>query len=290
MIQPFFILGNPRSGTSLIRVVLNNHKNIVVPPECGFMQWLYDEYKNWSIENGSHDSVKNFTKALVKTKKFETWNLDEHEITNYLLKAKPSNYSELCESVYRFYGKKLKSEVQSWGDKNNYYIHHLRLLNKIFPNAKYIHLIRDGRDVASSYIDLTKISVEKKYKPSLPSNIKEIAEEWEENNNKISAFLNEVPENRKICIKFEKFVINPSIVLKKLCLFLNINYDACALNYYKEENRLFGEPAELMEWKKKTLQKPSKDVIGRYKSCLSKREVELFEEKAKKSLIKYDYL
>jgi len=49
IINPIFIIGNPRLGTSLLRVILNAHPNLVIPPECGFAMWLYPQFKNIRI-------------------------------------------------------------------------------------------------------------------------------------------------------------------------------------------------------------------------------------------------
>ena len=53
---PFFILGNPRSGTTLLRLMLNNHPSVAVPMECGFAVWLHDSYKG----------IRTFDLALVQ--------------------------------------------------------------------------------------------------------------------------------------------------------------------------------------------------------------------------------
>ena len=45
-VVPFFIIGNPRSGTTLVRLMLNNHPDVVVPPESGFSLWLAEDYSN----------------------------------------------------------------------------------------------------------------------------------------------------------------------------------------------------------------------------------------------------
>jgi hypothetical protein len=54
-----FIIGNPRSGTSLLRIMLNSHSSMVVPPECGFIQWWYQKYKDWPSNYTINDFVKN---------------------------------------------------------------------------------------------------------------------------------------------------------------------------------------------------------------------------------------
>ncbi len=77
-IPPFFIIGNPRSGTTLLRLMLNNHPLISVPPECGFAVWLYEKYK---AENFLDKSiVRNFIADVVKSRKFETWGIDKEAI------------------------------------------------------------------------------------------------------------------------------------------------------------------------------------------------------------------
>ena len=45
---PVFVLGSPRSGTTLLRLMLTCHRHIVVPPECGFCVWLYPQFQDWS--------------------------------------------------------------------------------------------------------------------------------------------------------------------------------------------------------------------------------------------------
>lgn len=45
--EPVFIIGSPRSGTTLLRLMMNSHPRIVVPPECGFAVWWYEKYQHW---------------------------------------------------------------------------------------------------------------------------------------------------------------------------------------------------------------------------------------------------
>ena len=74
---PLFILGNPRSGTTLLRRIINAHSLYCVPPECGFVQWLYDKYGHWKQELVSNrEFVDSFLTDLEKCRKIETWNLD----------------------------------------------------------------------------------------------------------------------------------------------------------------------------------------------------------------------
>ena len=164
--NPFFILGNPRSGTSLLRIILNAHPNIVVPPESGFLQWWHHKYGDWNW----HDNtlrIESFLTDLLSSKKIEAYKLNKKGLKKFILEANPDSYSKLIARVYIFYSR--NKTLLTWGDKNNYYIHHIPLLKRLYPKAKYIHLVRDGRDVACSYLELEhSIDKEVLYRPNLP--------------------------------------------------------------------------------------------------------------------------
>jgi len=174
--NPFFIIGNPRSGTTLLRLMLNAHPDITVPPECGFALWLAEKYKNYN----DYDVFlyKQFASDVLESKKFETWDVAKNDLLDYFEEIKPTQYSDLVDCVYKTYAKKSKKNPSITGDKNNYYINHLYDINKFFPMSKFIYIIRDGRDVACSYNRVNKIGFKSKYKPNLPRGIKNIAVEW----------------------------------------------------------------------------------------------------------------
>jgi hypothetical protein len=69
--QRFFIIGNPRSGTTLFRLMLNKHSKMIVPPEAGFLVWLYKDIKDENFNKG----YRKFIELLRDTSKIETWNI-----------------------------------------------------------------------------------------------------------------------------------------------------------------------------------------------------------------------
>lgn len=271
--QKVFILGNPRSGTSLLRLMLNSHPAIAAPPESGFLHWWYPKYKYWNAEDSqSTEKVLCFIDDILTSKKIETWCIDKNKLVEFIHERKPLSYSELGSLVYIFWAMTNRKSPYVIVDKNNYYIHHLNDLISIWPDAKFIFLIRDGRDVACSYLDIEKLETTSPYKPVLPTTIKTIAEEWQRNNSNIYEFLNTLPKERWRMIKYEDIVMNTRIALIELVSFLNLEFSEQMLLYYLANN----EPASTMDWKKKTLEKPDVLNIGRYKSRLKPDDVELF--------------
>lgn len=276
LITPFFILGNPRSGTSLFRLMLNSHPNLIVPPESGFLQWWFEKYRDWKEEDSlNNDRIKSYINDILSSKKIIDWGLDSEIIFENILKNKPKNYSELSTQIYLSYKSNYKSNVLQIGDKNNYYIYHLTTINSIYPNAKYIHLIRDGRDVACSYKKIKSLKTNSTYRPNLVSDIIDIAKEWNKNINNIDNYLN----NKKcLKVKYEDLLIDTERTLFIVCEFLGISYHSQMLDYYKPEFN--DEPLSTRDWKMKTLEPIDKNNSKKYKHILTKEEIQMFNNLA----------
>lgn len=280
---PIFIIGNPRSGTTLLRLILSAHPNIYIAQEGGFLLFLYEKYKNFAGEKGK---IINFVEDLMQTKKIEYWGIVKEEIVNYIIKKQPKNYSELGTMVYKYYGEKKYPGKKRWGDKNNYYLNYIDTINEIYPESKFIHIIRDGRDVACSYKDMSKIK-NQKYAPNLPNQIIEIAENWKNNIETINASFNKINKNRYIEIKYEDLVQNTRNTAKELCDFLNEAYDEDMLNYNKIN--LDREPEDYSSWKSLVGQEITTKRIKRWEKELTSEEIKMFEKISEKQLTKYNY-
>ena len=119
-----FILGNPRSGTSLFRIILQQHPEIVAPPECGFSQWWLEKYHDWKEVDNNSNRLSEFLTDLLGSKKIETWELSKEKIEGIILNEQPSNYSDLVACIYFSYEDSYTG-IKNIVDKNNYYINHI---------------------------------------------------------------------------------------------------------------------------------------------------------------------
>lgn len=283
-----FILGNPRSGTSLFRLMLNNHSNITAPPESGFAHWLLTKYSNWSLMDSLSSRADQFITELIASKKFETWGLSFEYLKDVIKRNMPSNYGDLVALIYLSYSDKITSG-QIIVDKNNYYINHIVDLPRIWNNAKYIHLIRDGRDVACSYLDVNMLKTNSPYKPKFSSSIENIAKEWTENNNKI-ARISEEDNGQYLLVKYENIILDTKNELEKVCDFLGVKFDKKMLTYFKEADQNKIEPSETLEWKLKTRENIDTSKVSRFNRFLTKVQIDEFEFIANNDLRKYGYI
>ncbi len=283
---PIFIIGNPRSGTTLLRLMLTNHKDIVIPPECGFMLWLYDAYQAATF---NPVTIRNFVNDLQKAKKIETWNLDYSKLRTYLLEAKPTSYAFMAGLVYEFYGHTLERDFLRWGDKNNYYLHHIKKIFDLYPSAQFVHIVRDGRDVACSYRALKKSESKSIYFPQLPHNIAKIAAEWRDNIQQIRNSFSKIGWQHVYETRYEDLVSQPQEELEKVCNFLKLPYDPAMENYYFRNQLDHQEPEEFLQWKAKTIQPATTSEIGKYKRELTLQEIREFETISAYALKAYNY-
>lgn len=285
-----FIVGNPRSGTSLLRLMLTNHPQICVPPECGFIQWWHGKYGDWSTSDATQNGrVQKYIGDLKTSRKIETWALDFESLAERIRKSAPGDYATLCREVIGHFAASSGRSVRYLGDKNNYYVNHLALLKVLFPKARYLCLVRDGRDVAVSYKRLKDLRSESKYKPVLPTEIDEIALQWSENNERIARQLHEDSAVDSEFIRFEDLILNGRTVLSEVCDWLGIEFNDSMLQYPERKEGRHDEPEEFLKWKKKTLNPPDPSSLGKFREELSAAEIAEFESTAGNTLLKFGY-
>lgn len=287
MHPPLFVIGSPRSGTTLLRLMLTCHPAIVVPPECGFIVWLYAKWGGWNGDENP-ESLRSFVTDLFACRKFDTWRLDADQVAQRLLGAKPRSYRDLVTEVYLTFAVSRGEMPRRWGDKNNFHVRHVEEIRSIFPDALFVHIVRDGRDVACSYLALAKQTFDSPYAPSLPRDIEGIARDWSDNVEAAREGFARLGWAGVHEVRFSHLVLDPEAELRRLCRFLEEPYDPAMLTYPSRTEEL--EPPPLMPWKRKTVKPPQPEEVGRYQKELHPEEIARFEAVASPTLHTYGFL
>lgn len=277
-----YILGNPRSGTSLFRLMLNAHPRVVAPPECGFIQWNFSSFSSADFSHSHQRSL--FADAVLASKKMETWGLQKEQLLESFNQVSSPNYQNLCEAVFSAYAASSNQEEQPQVavDKNNYYLDYLEEINRAMPHASYLHLVRDVRDVAVSYLEIERKKHKGQYAPKLATTAEEIAESWCENNERTRAFL---ADKKHLIVRYEDLLVRPEIELARVANFLGISYDSQMTRYYEFND----EPKETLGWKQKTLQPVDASRAGAFRRELDPNFGDKLWELAEETLVKFGY-
>lgn len=285
MKPPIFIIGNPRSGTTLLRLMLTCHRDIVIPSSCGFAVWWYDKYKDWP--DGM--TLNAFMTDLMTSRKIETWEIQREAVRDFLRARKPASYAAVVSAIYEWYGLWIGRNFTRWGAKDNFHIDHIDTLRKLFPNAAFIHIVRDGRDVACSYRELNARHIVSPWAPNLPDSIDAIAEQWQRNLATAEWAFYMAKWRNVYEVRFEDLLFHTEHTLKILCGQLGEEYDPTMLDYHNINREQGLTPREMLKWDEKTLLPPVTSVVGRYKRDLSAGEVAAFEVIAGETLRRYGY-
>ena len=270
---------------------MTSHSQILVPPECGFIIWLYAEYGDWHlIDSMGTIKLDTFIDDLFKCKKMDTWGINKTDVKKQILIHQPISYPELCAVIYATYALNIGKSFRIWGDKNNFYLYHLDELLELYENARFLHVVRDGRDVACSYREVMHVKMDSPYAPKLETDVGDIAMKWAGNIIKIDSFMSLLSSHNAMTIKYEDLVTEPLNIISDICKWADIPFEAGMLDFYKNNKKNRLEPKLTMDWKKRTLKPISSETVGRYVQLLSKKEQSEFNESAYDALNLFGYV
>ena len=269
--DPIFIIAYARSGSTLLRLMVNSHSKIMVPPECGFIQWLYQSFSDWTASDaGDPRKADKYIEALSRSRKIDTWHLNFDAIRALIQEKKPTSYAELTELVLYHYASLHNDTADRWCDKNNYYIDHIPTLHEIYPNARFVYLVRDPLDVVSSQIYLAAKQFDSPYKPNFSSDNEELAKKWADSNSKaIQDFLDLNIE--PLVVKYSSLVTKSEATLTTLCRFLGEAFESGMLNYYQSTGN---EPPSFKAWKHGIDKPIYNSSIGKHLEVLDQHSIE----------------
>ena len=145
-----------------------------------------------------------------------------------------------------------------WGDKTPFYTPDIHLLWQLFPGCKFIHLVRDGRDVAVSQKNISW----------LPGSVARIAEEWRYKTTVCHKVGSVLPRNHFLEIKYESLVGSTETTLARVCDFLDEPFDEAMLRY--DESAKTVVPEVSLQWHQSSVQAPDPSKIGVWKEKLSR--------------------
>ena len=221
--HPFFIIGSGRSGTTLLRAMLCGGGEVAIPPESYVLPVVIRKYASMRVMPWEALSSL-ILSEFEDYPEFVHWGIDIGECYREAraLKGEGRNLSNLINIIYSKYAKKMFPDTKRWGDKSIVNTLHLKLIDKVFPSAKYIHMLRDGRDVVSSYM-----------KADLSDSYEHAARLWKLNVRRAVRFGSTLDSSRYITVRYEDLVSHPEESLKALSIFLDINYRESMLDYWK---------------------------------------------------------
>lgn len=217
-LQPMpIIVGAPRSGTTLLRFVLDAHPDLAIPPETGFLA-LGPELSGTSdvVRRKFYETVINFPPDAPAWSDFQ---ISKELFWAQLSEIEPFTVSDGFRTFYRLYASRF--DKKRWGDKTPVHCFGMKSIEETLPEAHFLHLIRDGRDVCLS-------SRQMWFSPGWE--VEKQARRW-------CDFVSSARQQGATCrhymeIKYEDLVLAPRQSVQRICRFLALRYDEKMLEFH----------------------------------------------------------
>ena len=216
-----FILAKGRSGTTLLQTMLDAHPNTIAPFESRFV--MHFKNKFGKITKWTPEIKATFlSMVFLEQKIYLFWDIDKDKAIK-LINALPENtsYGNVCKQIYLSVNSAFeKEQPKVIIDKNPIYALLIPSILEVYPNAKFIHCIRDYRACANS----TK-------KLQISKDIKTIGYEWLLSNTEIEHYKKQYSDHF-LTIRYEDLLVTSEMTLKDICDFLHISYSSQLLEYH----------------------------------------------------------
>ncbi len=228
--SPIFVVSSPRSGSTLFRLLIDAHPRIGMAPPA----WLYDYFHPFLYSYGDlarEENLLALAKDLIDAPTIAKWPISMTPAELVEIAAEPS-FRGLYDALHRRYAE--KSAKTRWGEKTPRNAFWMDEIAADFPDALFIHLIRDGRDTA---LDIANA-------PFFPETIYSAAKLWTDSVKAATDSGNRLPKGSYYEIHYEALCENPATELEKLCDFMGEAFaPEMLLHHERKETKTWSQSA-----------------------------------------------
>lgn len=216
---PIFLFGFERSGTTLLSMMAGAHPELAVPlSTTGTWYRLGRRIEADYNALATPADVERLVDDLLAEERIKLW--DETFTRDEILDGLPTgNFGAVIDRFHGLYAR--RKDKACWGNIDIATIYDMDMAHRWFPDARFVHIVRDGRDVALSHLT---------YRYGL-SNIGETADVWREvveTNMKMGAML---PPDQYMVLRYEDLILDSEATLARLCDFMGLPYAPEMLDY-----------------------------------------------------------
>lgn len=274
--RPMFVLGCARSGTTLLQLMLHAHPRMAVPPETRFVPEAYHR----RVQFGDLSDTANLDGLLDwimerKQSKFRDLHLDPDTVRRRAHEVPPTLGSVLGVFLEQYAA---RWDKPRWGDKRPSYVRRMPLLLRLFPDAQFIHIIRDGRDCVASLKRMPWW--EHGVPPAVYYWVQAMrAGDWARANLRADQYVE---------VYYEDLVLEPRRELQRLCDFLAEPFDEAMLEPNVQSSEAVPK-RKRARWHERTTERIDTGAVGKWRGGLEPEELRLMESVAGRRLRAHGY-
>ncbi|MDP9427340.1 MAG: sulfotransferase [Actinomycetota bacterium] len=258
---PMFV-GCGRSGTTLIRAMFDSHSQLAVTHHAQFIVSMGRRRQVYEAGDGFRS--ERFLSDLFASHRFPLLRLEEADVRAEF-GAVPADYPEAVRRVLGLYAREQGKD--RYGDKTPGHVVRIALLAELFPEARFVHIVRDGRNSWLGYRD----------RGFGPASLPEAAFNWKGRVSRGRAAGLALGAGRYQEVRYEDLIDRPAETLAPLCRFLDLEFEEDMLRYYERaETVLAGMGTAGRTAFEGIAQRPTRDMRD-WRDGLNRDEVALFD-------------
>ncbi len=209
--RPIIVVGCPRSGTTMLQLMLHAHARIAIPPENRFVLPAYQRRRSFGdLELAGNR--RSLARWIVSHAKFSDLGLDKDQVIEDIVAA-PGTLGSALGTVFRAYAARFGKP--RWGDKRPAYVRNIDIVLRLFPDAQIINIVRDGRDCVASLKEM----------PWRRTGFFEHVASWSRAIDEANRAARRLDASSFHQLRYEDLVADPEPQLRALCAFLGEDYD-----------------------------------------------------------------
>lgn len=220
-LPPFFIVGFQRSGTTLLRLMLDSHPDVAVPLDTVGLWARYAERLEPEFD-GLRDevSLRRLVESLASEERLRLWNVDL-PVDEIVAACEDGAYASVIAAFHRAYA--AAHGKSRWGSKDPGDMRRIHLIDEWFPEARIVHLVRDGRDACLSLAA----------QDFGPEDVLACADAWREEVWWVRRMGRLLGPTRYREVRYEDLVTDPEATLRDLCAFLDLEFHDDMVSYHR---------------------------------------------------------
>lgn len=219
-----FVVGCAKSGTTMLRAMLDSHPALSVPPESYFVATLAEHPRRFSPwdPTARHELIA----YLADQRWFRRWGLSVAAMEAAFERHAPADLADAIRCVFALYAE--QHGKSRYGDKTPAYVFAMPEIAAMLPEARFVHLVRDGRDVSLS---LTS-------KKFAPDDVPRASLFWRQRvlaGRRSGAKLGPA---RYLEVRYEDLVDDPEAWMNEICRFVDLTFDPAMLRYHERSDEV----------------------------------------------------
>ncbi len=260
--NPFFIVGAGRSGSTLLRMILSRHSLICIPPESWFLLLLAQHFPfDRQLDRSEIDSA---CRIITTHRRWPDFDLDAEYFSQHIAERQADSVRAICDVLFGLCMQ--RAGKPRWGDKTPPYIAIVPELLQLYPEARIIYLVRDGRDVTNSFI------ATRWHGPGVWAN----SREWVSAARRIAALdTDSTIAGQILRVRYEDLVTDTESVTATVCAFLGIEPEPAMLVWGADESGIV--PDRESHAHTKLARRPRQSDLYRWRESSSRGRIFLLE-------------